>query len=162
MSNYVIKEITDNELVKAAAVIREGFQTVAIQFGLTFENCATNGAFIEKERLIIDKAKGSYMYGLYHEDEMIGFMQLEKKNELQYEIDRLTILPPYRNQGLGKNMVDYAKRLVKELGGRKIIIGMIEENIKLKNWYEVNGFIHLGTKKFDFLPFTVGYMEAYF
>ena len=57
MSEYMIKEITDNELVKAASVIREGFQTVAQEFGLTVENCATNGAFIKKERLIIDKAK---------------------------------------------------------------------------------------------------------
>lgn len=162
MSEYMIKEITDNELVKAASVIREGFQTVAQEFGLTVENCATNGAFIKKERLIIDKAKGNYMYGLYKGDQMIGFMELEKKNNLQFEIEKITILPMYRNQGLGKNMIDYAKDCVKKAGGRKIIIGMIEENSKLRDWYERNGFIHLGTKKFDFLPFTVGYMEAYF
>ena len=102
------------------------------------------------------------MYGLYKGDQMIGFMELEKKNNLQFEIEKITILPMYRNQGLGKNMIDYAKDCVKKAGGRKIIIGMIEENSKLRDWYERNGFIHLGTKKFDFLPFTVGYMEAYF
>jgi hypothetical protein len=49
---------------------------------------------------------------------------------------------------------------VKELGGHKISIGIIEENTVLKRWYSNNGFIHLGTKTFDHLPFTVGFMEA--
>ena len=29
----------------------------------------------------------------------------------------------------------------------------------LKNWYISNGFVHTGTKKFDHLPFTSGYLE---
>ena len=29
---------------------------------------------------------------------------------------------------------------------------------KLRNWYEDNGAVHTGTKKFDFFPFTCGYM----
>lgn len=30
---------------------------------------------------------------------------------------------------------------------------------RLKNWYLKNGFIHIGTKKFDHLPLAVGFME---
>lgn len=37
-------------------------------------------------------------------------------------------------------------------------IGIVEENTMLKKWYEANGFIHIGTEKFDFFPFTCGYM----
>lgn len=37
-------------------------------------------------------------------------------------------------------------------------IGILEENTILRKWYEDN-FIHIGTKKFDFFPFTCGYME---
>jgi len=37
-------------------------------------------------------------------------------------------------------------------------IGIVEENIKLKQWYELYGAVHIGTKKFDFFPFTCGYM----
>ena len=35
----------------------------------------------------------------------------------------------------------------------------IEESTVLKNWYITNGFEHVGTKKFDHLPFTSGYLE---
>ena len=37
-------------------------------------------------------------------------------------------------------------------------IGIVEENKLLRAWYERYGFIHLGTKRFDFFPFTCGYM----
>ena len=32
----------------------------------------------------------------------------------------------------------------------------------LKAWYQSQGFIHTGTKTFDHLPFTVGFMELKF
>ena len=38
-------------------------------------------------------------------------------------------------------------------------IGIVEENTRLRKWYEDNGAVHVGTKKFDFFPFTCGYMK---
>lgn len=38
-------------------------------------------------------------------------------------------------------------------------IGIVEENTILRKWYEDHGFVHIGTKKFDFFPFTCGYMK---
>jgi ribosomal protein S18 acetylase RimI-like enzyme len=61
--------------------------------------------------------------------------------------------------GYGKKLLDFCKAKAKELGSRKIIIGIVEDNTVLKNWYTANGFTHTGTKKFDHLPFTVGFME---
>ena len=34
-------------------------------------------------------------------------------------------------------------------------IGIVEENTILRKWYEDNGFIHIGTKKFDFFRLLV-------
>ena len=52
-----------------------------------------------------------------------------------------------------------AKNAVISMGGSVIKIGIIEESSVLKNWYIANGFVHTGTKKFDHLPFTSGYLE---
>ena len=38
-------------------------------------------------------------------------------------------------------------------------IGIVEENTRLRKWYEDNGAVHVGTKKFNFFPFTCGYMK---
>jgi len=46
------------------------------------------------------------------------------------------------------------------VGGELIItIGIIEENTRLKEWYKAYGFVHTGTKKFEHMPFTAGFME---
>jgi len=38
-------------------------------------------------------------------------------------------------------------------------IGIVEENVKLRKWYEKHGAEHIGTEKYDFFPFTCGYMK---
>lgn len=47
----------------------------------------------------------------------------------------------------------------KELGCTKMKLGIVEENQVLRKWYEKFGFVHAGTQKFEFFPFTCGYME---
>lgn len=41
-----------------------------------------------------------------------------------------------------------------------ITIGILEENKVLKEWYIKNGFVCNGTRKFEHLPFTVGFMSC--
>ena len=69
----------------------------------------------------------------------------------------VSVLPEYHHLDMGKSC--YSKTKVKKLGGSKITIGIVEENTVLKDWYTANGFVHTGTKKFDHMPFTVGFME---
>ena len=74
-------------------------------------------------------------------------------------MNNVSILPECRHLSYGKALLDFCKEKVKELGGSKITIVIVEDNIVLKDWYTANGFIHTGTKQFEHLPFTVGYME---
>ena len=46
----------------------------------------------------------------------------------------------------------------RELACTRMNIGIVEENQILRKWYERYGFIHTGEKKYDFFPFTCGYM----
>ena len=38
-------------------------------------------------------------------------------------------------------------------------LSIVEENTVLRAWYESYGAVHTGTEKFDFFPFTCGYMK---
>ena len=155
----VIRKIRYEELEACAGLIRDSFATVAEQFHLTRENCPTNGAFIEKSWLEVEWNKGILMYGLYSDQTMAGFMQLEQKTPGVYELKKLAVMPAYRHLGYGTALLSFAKQAALELGVNKIMIGIIEENVVLKEWYKRNGFVHTGTKKFENLPFTVGFME---
>ena len=99
------------------------------------------------------------MYALYAGKIIIGYMSLSKESDDAFELHNLAVLPEYRHNGFGKLLLDHAKDVVKALGGNVIKIGIIEESTVLKNWYIANGFVHIGTKKFDHLPFTSGYLE---
>lgn len=155
----MIREMTEDEIEWCAGVIRRGFGTVARRFGLTIENCPTNGAFLKEARLRADLEKGNDMYVLEREHSIIGFMQLEKKDDQRVELQKITVIPEFRHYGYGTKMLQFAAQRAREVGVKYLTIGIIEENTILKEWYRKNGFTPDGTRKFEHLPFIVGFMR---
>lgn len=155
----MVYQVEKEELSECLEVIHQSFKTVADEFGLTKENCLKHTSFIPLSFLETQMSWGWHMFGLYAGKKMIGYMSLFKENEDTFELHNLAVLPEYRHSGFGKLLIDQAKEVVRSLGGSIIKIGIIEESTVLKNWYITNGFEHIGTKKFDHLPFTSGYLE---
>ena len=160
MSDFYIREVEENELEKCADVIRQSFATVAADFNITQETCPRHTSFTTVDWLLFDRNSGKTQYGLFINDNLSGFVCLEKKDDTIYELSKLAVIPSCRHNGYGRSLVDFAKDKVKSLGGNKITIGIIEENTVLKEWYQSNGFVHTGTKKFPHQPFTAGFMEV--
>ncbi|MBD5486988.1 MAG: GNAT family N-acetyltransferase, partial [Lachnospiraceae bacterium] len=75
------------------------------------------------------------------------------------ELNNLCVIPTYRHNGIGKKLLENAFKVAQDLNINKIKISIVEENTVLRKWYETFGFIHTGIQKFDFFPFTCGYME---
>jgi ribosomal protein S18 acetylase RimI-like enzyme len=159
--NIVIRPVREEELETFTEVIRQSFATVATDFGLTEQNCPTNGAFIRVERLAADQRKGDLMAGLFEDDKPVGFAQLSRKGDGVFELGKLAVLPCCRHKGYGARLLDWAQSAALEQGIHKMTIGIIEENTVLKSWYLSNGFVHTGTHVFPHLPFTVGFMELH-
>ena len=84
--------------------------------------------------------------------------QNSERTELNMNFLRLKMNAKYRHFGIGKKLLEHAYETAKAQGCKTINIGIVEENTKLRKWYEQNGAVHTGTKKFDFFPFTCGYM----
>lgn len=155
----VIREVLSGELDKCADVIRRGFITVAEDFNLTEEKVPTNGAFIRTERLVADREKGNQMFVLLENETIVGFMQLENAGNSTFYLEKISVLPEYRHRQYGTALLNFTKAKVEESGANKLGIAIIEENTVLKEWYIKNGFTPAGTKKFEHLPFTVGFLE---
>ena len=138
-----------------------GLRSHAKEFDLTEENCPRHTSFIKIDRLKYHWDNGYLMYGYFLNGVIIGYVSLSKEKDNAFELHNLAVLPEYRHKGYGKELIDFCKTKVKESGGSKIFIGIIDENTVLKNWYAENGFVHTGTEKFDQFPtITVGYMEC--
>ena len=158
--NY-IKLLYKEDYHDAAEVIRKSFSTVAAELGITEDNCPKYVGFVTTaERLNNHYNMGWLMYGLFHDGKLIGYSSVSKESETEYEIHNLSVLPEYRHNGYGNMLLTHCIDKIKELGGNKVKLSIVEENTILKNWYISYGFKPMGTKKFDHLSFTSGYMES--
>jgi len=157
--NVRIVLLTSDDLPGYGEVIRQSFRTVADDFGWTPENAPTFTAYITNDRLRAKVSRNYYPYGLYADEELCGFVSLTRVGDDEYELNNLSVVPEHRHRGYGRQLLDYCKDRVREFGGHKITIGIVEENTVLRDWYAANGFAHKGVKKFPHQPFTAGYME---
>lgn len=153
--NEIMNEVS---LVYSLNVIKDSFITVAREFNLTEENCPSNPAFINLGNLRMMKNKGIGMFGLFVKTNQIGFVAVEKADDIFY-LERLSVLPEYRHKGYGKLLIDFVFNYAKAQGAKKVSIGIMDENSVLKNWYKLYGFIETELKKYEHLPFTVCFME---
>ena len=156
----MIKEIGNDDIEQCVNVIRKSFSTVANEFGFTEENAPRFTAFATTtERLgwqLTEEHRPMYAY--YKNDKIVGYYSLLLQENQECELNNLCVLPEYRHKKLGEMLLVSAFDNARHMNCRKMNIGIVEENQILRKWYEDHGFIHIGTKKFDFFPFTCGYM----
>jgi len=157
---WPIREISEENIEACVKVIRKSFETVAGQFGFTQENAPRFTAFATDERRIKWHLHGEHrpMFGYFKDEELIGYYSLLPNDKQECELNNLCVLPDYRHQGIGEELLLDAFVRARELGCTKMNIGIVEENQILRKWYEQYGFIHTGEEKYDFFPFTCGYM----
>lgn len=157
----MIKEVMEKDIDKCVDVICRSFGTVADEFGFTQENAPRFTAFATTSNRLRWHLMGEHrpMYAYYENDKIIGYYSLLRLENHACELNNVCVLPEYRHRGIGEELLKHAFESVMKIGCTKINIGIVEENVVLRKWYETFGFIHTGTQKFDFFPFTCGYME---
>jgi len=152
--------LADQDLSEVTEVIRRSFLTVAEELGLTRENAPTNPAFIGGDDLKKTLARGLRLFCMIREEAVIACVGIEPSNEKDvYYLERLAVLPEHRRRGIGSRVMEYALARIREHGGRRVSIGIIDDNERLKAWYKRQGFVEKGHKTFKHLPFTVCFMD---
>ncbi len=162
MRGQGIRRIGPLDLSSCVQVIRKSFLSVAEEFGFTPENAPKFTAFaIDEDRLkrqLEDLNREMYAY-FSQEGQIVGYASLLRKESNACELSNLSVLPEYRHQGIGQQLLEYILHRARDLGCHKLEIGIVEENQQLKSWYQHLGFVAVRTEKFSFFPFTCGYME---
>lgn len=155
----IIRVESKEQLDICLDIVHKSFQTVADEMNLTKDNCSSYTAFMPIEKLISQFENNTPMLLYQYNGCFAGYFSLSI-NDDSVELNNVAVLPEYRHLGIGKELVDYAITYSKNiLGANKIKIGIVEENTILKEWYEKIGFVHTGSKKFEHLPFIVGFMK---
>ena len=157
----MIKAVREENIAECVQVIRDGFATVAESFGFTPENAPGFTAFATTEdtlrRHLLHENRPMYAY--LDGDTIAGYYSLLPLGNEECEMNHLCVLPVYRGRGIGAALVNHAFETAASLGVQTMKIGIVEENRVLREWYESFGFVHTGTKTFNHLPFTCGFLE---
>ena len=157
----MIREAVREDIPACVSVIKKSFKTVADEFGFTEENAPGFTAFATTEERLLWNMYGEHRPMFVYEDDNVlcGYYSLSLQENGECELNNLAVLPEYRHRGIGKQLLEHAYLIAGNRGCRIMNIGIVEENRKLRKWYEDNGAVHTGTRKFDFFPFTCGYLK---
>ena len=157
----MIREVRREELSTCADLVRKSFQTVADEFGFTRENAPRFTAFATTEERLAWHMEGEHRLMFLDEEEggICGYYSLLFMDHNECELGNLAVLPEYRHRGIGGELLRHAVKTAREQNCTVMNLGIVEENTVLRKWYESNGAIHTGAEKFDFFPFTCGYMK---
>ena len=157
----MIREVKREEIPECVSLIKKAFLTVADEFGFTEENAPRFTAYATTEERLMWQLDGEHrpMYVFEDDGVLCGYYSLLIQENNECELNNVAVLPDYRHKGIGKKLIDRAFSTAKELGCNVMNIGIVEENVRLREWYEKAGAVHVGTHKIDFFPFTCGYMK---
>ena len=158
----MIRQITRADIPACVDVIRSSFMTVAEQFGFTAQNAPRFTAFAtSEERLLFqleNEMRRMFAYCL-DDGRIVAYYSFLMQENGECELSNLCVLPEYRHRHIGEELLADACRRAVGHGCKRINISIVEENTLLRTWYESHGFVHTRCEKFDFFPFTCGYMQ---
>ncbi|MCC7219971.1 MAG: GNAT family N-acetyltransferase [Candidatus Contendobacter sp.] len=154
-----IREASAKDLTTIAMLVSESNKDIAEKFGLNADNCQKHPSFCTEAWVKSDLARGERYFILEEDSVPIACVAYENPSAGLAYLNRLSVLPPYRNRGIGAHLVKYIVQLAQASSIQTISIGVIGEHSDLQRWYRSLGFIDGETKRFPHLPFSVKYMS---
>jgi ribosomal protein S18 acetylase RimI-like enzyme len=153
-----IRESTPDDSATIAMLVSESNKDVAAMFGLDADNCPKHPSFCTEAWIEADLARGERYFIIEDGADPVGCVAYENPSAGLAYLNRLSVLPAYRQRGVGARLVRHIVEHARAASIKTISIGVIGEHTELQRWYRNLGFTDGETKRFPHLPFSVKYM----
>lgn len=154
-----IRKAGAHETDALSRLIRVSYRDVAQRFKLTAQNCPKHPSNCTRDWVKRDMERGVTYFCLDHDGNTIGCAALERAGAEEGYLERLAVLPKYRQKGFGNALVQHVFEAAKASGICRIGIGIISEQEELKRWYQNMGFVEQEIKRISHLPFLVSLLS---
>jgi ribosomal protein S18 acetylase RimI-like enzyme len=155
----IIQKASFHDAKTIAFLVSQSNKDIADIFGLTIENNPKHPSFCTEKWVLSDIDRGEEYFLCQRKSVYLGCVAFEQPDSKISYLNRLSVLPEYRHDGVGEQLVKHVLEYSKSKVIQKVSIGIIADHIILKNWYLKLGFIEGKTKSFDHLPFDVTFMS---
>jgi ribosomal protein S18 acetylase RimI-like enzyme len=136
-----ILELNDSKII--SNILNKAFLAFAQEYNFTKENAPNHLAYINSDGVEVWLNNGLKMYGYKIDGKIIGCGGYSYYKDQVYLIERLAVLPEYRNLGAGKKLMEFIENKIKNMGGRIVEIHVTDKNIALKKWYRKQGYFEI-------------------
>jgi ribosomal protein S18 acetylase RimI-like enzyme len=155
----IIQKTSFHDAKIIAFLVSQSNKDIADKFGLTIENNPKHPSFYTKKWVLSDIDRGEEYFLCQRKNANLGCVAFEQPDSKISYLNRLSVLPEYRHDGVGEQLVKHVLEYSKSKEIQKVSIGIIADHTILKKWYLKLGFIEGKTKSFDHLPFDVTFMS---
>ena len=155
----LIREASPDDAVLVARLVAESNKDVAERFGLTADNCPKHPSQCTADWVRADLSRGERYFIACDDAQPIACVAYERSTADLAYLNRLSVLPAWRRQGVGEHLVRCIVERARADGVAAISIGVIAGHDALQRWYRKLGFVDGETRKFAHLPFAVSYMS---
>ena len=162
MVSPILRELqSEEDLQLCVELLRAAFVTVAEEFGLTEKSAPTNAAFTILENLNRHIQDNMNLYGMFCDSKLVGCIaiKISKSDDTVFYIERLAVDPAQRHLSYGSKLLSFAIEQIRRRGGTVASIGLMDNNERLKKWYQSKGFVQHDCRNIAHLPFKVCYMS---
>ena len=154
-----ITQATREDADGISRIVSVGNRDVAELFKIDRDNTPKHPSFYTKDWVLSDFKKGEE-YFLFKEDGITkGCVAFEQPDFQTAYLNRLSVLPEYRHNGIGAFLVRHICDYAKSKNIQTVSIGIIAEHELLRKWYVGLGFTEGDVMKFEHLPFNVQYLR---
>ena len=155
----IIQKASFRDAKIIAFLVSQSNKDIADKFWLTIENNPKHPSFYTKKWVLSDIDRGEEYFLCQRKNANLGCVAFEQPDSKISYLNRLSVLPEYRHDGVGEQLVKHVLEYSKSKEIQKVSIGIIADHTILKKWYLKLGFIEGRTKSFDHLPFDVTFMS---
>ena len=99
--------------------------------------------------------KDSRFFFLYADDELAGYLKINEapaqtdvNDSHSIEVERIYVKKEFKGKGLGRQLMNYAIQLAKEMKKNYVWLGVWEKNIDAITFYKKLGFYEVGRHPF--------------
>lgn len=153
-----IREAGRQDATLLLGLMRESFETLYRQVGLTPENWPRHVALVGPEWVLEQMDAGNRFFVLEDGGAACGCVALRPADAAAVELRRLAVLPAHRGKGYGRTLVAHVLAEARRMGAQRVTLGMWAADVALRQWYERLGFAVTETTTYPDLPVPVTHM----